>query len=411
MTDKRVALAPADVVWLAEPEQQRLLESLASDARPLHQLLAGLRREFEPARAALLLEQVELRQRAAGKFTAATQMLFTRTGYEQASDEWIAAYKAKRFQSLESAADLCCGIGGDTAALSHSVGRLVACDRDSGILALAEHNVGVQRSREVAQRVEWLCGDVTRAPLEELTAWHIDPDRRATGGRSTHTAVHEPSDDVIDQLLARNTHAAIKLAPACEPLRHWEERAELEWISRAGECRQLVAWFGALTDSPGTRRATLLPAADDAPLASVVGVPTEGMYNESIGSYCYECDPAVLAADLGGVLAGEYDLWQFAVTHGYLTGESQVAHPMLKGYAVEEVMPMQEKRVAAALRARGIGRLTIKHRGVAVDPRALAKRLKLSGDGEGTLIVTRQGERQIALLTTPLGRRERAPGL
>src|SRR5690606_27367077 len=110
-----------------------------------------------------------------------------------------------------------------------------------------------------AQRVDWLCGDVSRAPLEELIAWHIDPDRRAVGRRSTYTAVHEPSDEVIDQLLARNPHAAIKLAPACEPLRHWEERAELEWISRAGECRQLVAWFGALTDSPGTRRATMLP--------------------------------------------------------------------------------------------------------------------------------------------------------
>ncbi len=406
MTNNRVALALADALWLMEPDQQELLAQLADDDRPLLGLLAHLRDRVDPDQARRLVEQRELRQRATNKFTAASRMLFTRTGYEQATDEWIAHYKVARFAGLPSAADLCSGIGGDTAAMAQVVGQLVACDRDPGILALAEHNVKVQTVPEVAECVEWRCGDVREVPIEELSAWHIDPDRRAAGGRSTHTAVHDPSDEVIDQLLALNPNAAVKLAPACEAPTHWQESSELEWISRGGECRQLVVWHGGLTESPGMRRATAIPAAGGTPLGSVAGVPAEAPCDQSIGDYCYECDPALLAADLTGEVARELGLWQFAVTHGYLTGASRHDHALLKGYAVDEVLPMQVKRVAAALRAQGIGRLAIKHRGVKLDPEGLLKRLKPSGDREGVLVVTRQGDRQIALVCSrlePLG--------
>lgn len=402
MTDRPIPITPEDVHWLGEPSQQRKLEQLSRDTRPLHQLLTELRQQMGPDRARLLVEQRALRQRASAKFSAANRMLLTSIGYQQATDEWIAKYKASRFERFGTVADLCCGIGGDTAALAQAAGHVVACDRDPGLLAMAEHNVGVQVPHEVAARVEWHCGDVLQFPLAAVDAWHIDPDRRPAGHRSTRTAAHEPNDEVIDQFLAGHPYGAIKLAPASQPPAHWQAGGELEWISRGGECRQLVVWHGGLTDSPGMRRATILPGADSEPLASVVGQPTTASYDESIEQYCYECDPALLAADLGGLLATELGLWAFAATYGYLTGTDRISHPLLKGYVVEEVLPLQIKRVTAVLREREIGRLTIKHRGVRLDPEALGKRLKPVGGRQGVLIVTRQGERQIALICTRL---------
>ena len=57
---------------------------------------------------------------------------------------------------------------------------------------------------------------------------------------------------------------------------------------------------------------------------------------------------------------------------------------LARGYEVLEELPYQDKRLKAALRERGIGRLTIKKRGVQVVPEELRRRLALRGDAEAT---------------------------
>ena len=126
MTDIPAAITPEEVRWLCEPAHQELLQGLATDNRPLHQRLAGLRRQVGAERAGLLIQQQELRRRGEAKFTTAGRMLFTRLGYEQATDESIAYHKAQRFAPFGAVADLCCGIGGDTAALAKVTRQLAA---------------------------------------------------------------------------------------------------------------------------------------------------------------------------------------------------------------------------------------------------------------------------------------------
>ena len=87
----------ADYQWLTGDEATMLLAELADDPSPLHTAIARLRRNLTATRAHLLIEQVELRRRAAEKFTLAARMFFTRTALEQATDEKTAAYKALRF--------------------------------------------------------------------------------------------------------------------------------------------------------------------------------------------------------------------------------------------------------------------------------------------------------------------------
>ena len=108
----------ADYEWLTGPQAAEVLCDLAGGCEPLHAAATRLRRQFSPARVHLLLEQVELRRRAAVKFERAEEMFFTRLGLEQATDLWVAAYKARRFAGRSPVADLCCGIGGDLLALA-----------------------------------------------------------------------------------------------------------------------------------------------------------------------------------------------------------------------------------------------------------------------------------------------------
>jgi hypothetical protein len=86
----------------------------------------------------------------------------------------------------------------------------------------------------------------------------------------------------------------------------------------------------------------------------------------------------------------------------YVTSDRRVSTPFATGYEVVEELPHGEKRLRAALRERGIGRLTIKKRGVAVVPEQLRKRLSLSGDGEATIVVTRVAGRATVLSVRPL---------
>ena len=85
----------------------------------------------------------------------------------------------------------------------------------------------------------------------------------------------------------------------------------------------------------------------------------------------------------------------------YVTSDLSFRSPFARGYRVLEHLPYREKQLKAALRERGIGRLTIKKRGVDVTPDLLRKRLALNGDEEATLVLTRVGGHGTALLVAP----------
>src|SRR3546814_15072828 len=68
----------------------------------------------------------------------------------------------------------------------------------------------------------------------------------------------------------------------------------------------------------------------------------------------------------------------------YVTADASFRTPFARGYRVIETLPYREKPLRAALRERGIGKLTIKKRGVEVVTELLRKKLSLSGEQEAT---------------------------
>jgi hypothetical protein len=293
-------------------------------------------------------------------------------------------------------ADLCCGIGGDLLALAER-SNVVAVDNDPVANCFAAANLGAVLPNAEVRFHET---DVADVELDGVAAWHIDPDRRATGRRTTSLDACRPNRTVIDRLLQRVPHAAIKLAPATKVPAAWTERCELEWISRGGECRQQVAWHGNLAHEPGQHRATILSAAGSIEAArSVVGKPGNTMRLASrLDQYVFDVDPAVLAARLQGALAAEHDLGALAHGPTYLTGSGPIDDLALTCFRVEDVLPLRVKSLAAHLREHGIGQLEIKKRGLEISPEQLRRELKLRGSGTATLLLTPIAGRASAIL-------------
>src|SRR5204863_8910314 len=123
----------------------------------------------------------------------------------------VAQYKAGRFSNGERLADLCCGIGGDLLALADR-SECIGVERDDVLARLA------QRNCEVCGRAggSVALADAAKFSVQDFAAWHIDPDRRPSGKRTTRVDFQEPPLKVLDELLAQNPNAAIKLAPASD---------------------------------------------------------------------------------------------------------------------------------------------------------------------------------------------------
>ena len=399
----------ADYEWLTGEEAAQVLRDLGGRDEPVHALAARLRKQHSAERTHLLLEQVELRERAKAKFDRARDMFFTRIGLEQATDEWVGGHKARRFAanvSEGSVADFCCGIGGDLISLA-AIGPTIGVDRDPIAGCLATANA---RAAGEDEKTSLRIADIETLDLREFAAWHLDPDRRPQGKRTTALDWSSPSTAVIEQLLVVVPHAAVKLAPAADVPKSWAVRCELEWISRDRECRQLVAWHGALAEAPGKCRSTAL-SSDGSTTASFVGSPNEAFGCSTLDQFLFEPDAAVLAAHLGGALAREQGLSAVSAGIAFLTGPRPVASPLLTCFEVEEVLPLDLRKVGDVLRERGIGKLEIKKRGVEHDPHMIRKKLHLQGSDSGTLVLTKLAGKHAAILARRCVRAHDSPSL
>ena len=386
-----------DYAWLVGEQGRAWLEHVEAEPRPVHRWVAELRKSLSSNRTHLVIQQVDLRNRAAAKFRQPGQMFFTPQGLEQASDEWVAAYKSTRFPSEGVRADLCCGIGGDLRGLA-SRGEVVGVDANPIQALLAQANVEQLASGGASV----LTCDAREVDAANYSACHVDPQRRQSHERHAQLRYYSPGEPFLNGLREASPALAIKLAPAAQVPSAWQQAAEFEWISSRRECRQLVAWFGKLATEPGKRRATRLIADGASPAVkafSFSDIPAAASSIATrIGRYLFEPDPAVIAGQLVGALANRVGIDALSASIPYLTSDRAHAHPLLSCFKITAQMPFQEKKLADELARLRIGSLEIKKRGVDVDPSRLRKRLKLSGEQSATLIVTRWQGRHIALL-------------
>jgi SAM-dependent methyltransferase len=381
--------------WLLTEPGQRLLERAAGASEDPLEASTQLRRDAAADHVAAALTQVTLRRRAVPKFgELAARMYFTPEGLEQATRAPVAAHRASRLGAarIESVVDLGCGIGGDLLAFAGAGITAAGVDLDPLRVEVARANLAaLERGGAV------MVADATTLDLSPFAAVFADPARRTARGRTFDVDDWTPPWPFVESLLRRD--ACVKVAPGI-PHELVPDGVEAEWVSDHGEVKEAALWSGSLATT--SRRATVL---GDGGLATLTDddlpaeLPEPG--GEEPPAFLYEPDGAVIRAGLVQAVAGGVRGRLIDSHLAYVVADESFRTPFARSYRVLEELPYREKPLRAALRERGVGRLTIKKRGVAVVPEELRKRLDLSGEAEATIVLTRQAGRAVCLRVAP----------
>jgi hypothetical protein len=386
----------AELEYLLSSAGQQLLAAVAAayDGANALQVSAALRASYEPSRVAAAMSQVSLRRRAAAKFgTDAETMYFTRDGLEQATHPVVARHRAERAvgTGLGSEQELACGIGADLIAFGRAGAGLTAVDRDPVTARIAGANL---QALAIAGRVG--VGTAETQDCEPADLVYLDPARRTARGRVFDVDAYSPPWSFVKLLFGRDS--VVKTAPgiahAMVP-----DGVEAEWVSLDGQLREAALWSGRAASA--RRRATLLRTAGAAHTVTDADDPGPVAVRPP-GRFVYEPDDAVTRAHLVTTAAAAVGGWLLDARLAYVSSDDEHSGPLVRGYEVLDVLPFREKALRAALRARHVGPLTIKKRGVSVTPEALRARLRLTGSEPATIIVTRTPSGAVAMLVRRL---------
>lgn len=368
--------------------------------------------------ASAVVELVELRERAAGKFEHAHELFFTRRAYEQASGQatarWKVALLKKRWPNQPLVVlDLCCGMGGDLLEVSRHF-PTIGLDRDEALVSLTQENLrrlqrrserlpsivasadvnsilppepyelpteGVNVERPEGHFPGRLLGDwIRNLPpsvgewalkhrlLKHGVVWHLDPDRRSAQGRHTCLSDMSPNEDFLSALVNWSPQGMVKLAPATELDMHWSSVGHWQWLGADRECKQLLGCFGFEPFLEPGRSSVAVAQRDGSEWDWWRPSPGVGNTVSRIRqplTYLYEPHAAVFAARLNHQFAAERS-WQQLAGGDYYSG-NELTEPigeLFASFRVLEVLPFRIERIRDWLKQHGRPLAEIKSRTV-----------------------------------------------
>ena len=154
--------------------------------------------------------------------------------------------------------------------------------------------------------------------------------------------------------------------------------------SLAGSVREACLWSPGLADTGVRRRATMLDTGEQ-----VVDTDPDDCGVAPAGRWLVDPDGAVVRAGLVRHYAARHGLWQIDPDIAYLSGDR--LPDGVRGFEVLEQLGYSERHLRQALSGRAVGAVEILIRGVDVDPDALRRRLRLRGDQQASVVITRIG--------------------
>lgn len=344
-------------------DRQRALD-LAAGLEPAASNIARVSSLTNPDSAAWAFTQWRLRKKAEAKFAKASQMLFVSEALEQATHEAVAAYHASRFPSGVLVADLTCGIAGDLIALAQR-GPATGYELDGERAECARHNISVHGFvAEVREE------DSLNAEIHEYAI--ADPARRVGGKRTLELNEFEPNPFLLAERLRSAKLACMKLSPMLSDQALESLSSSIEFVSYGRECREALLWFGS--EAKEGRWSVHVEYGERLP-ESLSPAPVE-----KPDTYFYEVDPAAIRAHCLGTLCEMHRLALVGESNGYLTGPKLVESAWLVPFEVVHPCLNNEKAVRSWLKQNNARLVSIKTRGVHVDPKSLAKRFESDGD-------------------------------
>ncbi|GAA0533887.1 hypothetical protein GCM10011581_07390 [Saccharopolyspora subtropica] len=348
--------------------------------------VAAARRLVGERFAAAALETAVLRRRAESKLDDCGEWLFTDTALQQATASVVARHRAQRLAGRD-VHDVTCSIGADLAALTAVAARCAGSDLDRVRLLMAQHNLAVAGRSAVLVEADAL------HPVTRNTAVVADPARRDDTGRRRWSPADlvPPLNELLDVYAHRDL--VVKCAPGLD-FAAVPDTAEVEVVSLAGQVREAALWLGGLADARARRRATVL--RPDGTGWTITDAEPDDCPAGEVRQWIVDPDGAVVRAGLVRHYAARHGLAQLDPRIAYLTGDQPP--PGVRAFRVFEHGRYSEKSLRAQLRRHHVGRLEILVRGLDVDPDALRRRLKLKGDEDATVVLTRVGDNAMAYL-------------
>ncbi|ORV64941.1 THUMP-like domain-containing protein [Mycobacterium fragae] len=366
-----------DVAYLTSQAGAAALDTVASlELTDRVADVARVRERFGE-RTPVLVETVLLRRRAATKLPGTGDWLFTDEALQQATAAPVALHRARRLTGLV-VHDVTCSIGAELAALAGCAERALGSDVDPVRLAMARHNT---------PDVD-LCRADALHPVTRDATVIADPGRRTSGRRRFNPRDYQPAlDRLLDVYRGRNL--VVKCAPGIDfdAVRRLGFDGEIEVTSWRGSVREACLWTAGLAEPGVRRRASILDSGEQLTDAE----PNDCAVRPA-GRWIVDPDGAVVRAGLVRHFAARHGLWQLDPDIAYLSGDRLPA--AVRGFEVLAQLPFDERRLRQALASLDCGSLEILVRGVggiAADPDALRRRLRLRGGQSLSAVITRIG--------------------
>jgi len=423
------------------------------------QVSTQLAKEFSNEERAAIMDYMALVPKFREKFgiESTAFLLCDKLALEQSTAQDIGRWKATLWECARQANknssegapvvhDLCCGMGGDSFFLPKEF-IAIGVDLDENRLAMYRYNSSVMRGvSPEASHAHAILGDVrevaTQNNSESTThAQHadyftIDPARRAIEGENQRDLrnLTPTFEEVIE--ISKHYKGGMAKIPPGYPICEIPRGTEILYIGSRTDCRECLVLFGELAKNPDHVRAVMVDktgneianwtfARDEKREARNESEQSQYDHNyelegrnrvyrtsssESdlplggISKFIAEPAPVLLRSHLFGVVALVHDETTHLISPGiaYVTSEKPLPAHAFANYEILESSEISTGAVRAMLKSHDIGKLTLKLRGVKVDPDQEIKRLKPKGKNSATLFYTRLDGEKIAILANPV---------
>ncbi len=338
--------------------------------------------------------------------------------------------------------DLCCGMGGDSFYLPAGL-KVTGVDLDKNRLAMYRHNIqalGKPASVKCADVREVAGSNGAKMPasagMTKTDYFTIDPARRALEGENQRDLKNlTPTLEEVVEISRHYKGGMAKLPPGYPPA-EIPDGTEILYLGGHSDCRECLVLFGELAKHPDTVRAIIVGKAGetlaewarrrDRSLETLDDDLQEKLdRNDSlegkdrtyrtatsrsdlplgeIGKYIAEPAPVLIRSHLFNAAALAHDPNAHLISEGiaYVSSDKPLPAPGFSCYEVLAHTEIATGAVRSMLKEHDIGKITLKLRGVKLDPDAETKRLKPKGKNSAILFYTRFRGEKIAILAKKL---------
>ncbi len=346
-----------------------------------------------------ILDYIPLVPKYRKKFNTTAFLACDKLSLEQSTAADIGKYKAGLFRKGASIDDLCCGMGGDSFFLPKEA-LVRGFDLSESRTEMYRFNtsaMGCPREASVTD-VRIL---QTRSEL-----FTIDPARRKSEGdnQRNFSELTPTLSEIVE--LSRFYKGGMAKLPPGYPTAEFPENAEAVYLGAMNDCRECLLLFGDMAKSPGKTSAVAIDSSQTPHVWRQEESRTKSaeLPVGPLSAYIAEPIPVLIRSHLFAETARKLSPDAHLISPGiaYVSNSEPLRSEAFRNFRVLGNTSLSTGKVKRLLREHGVGKLTLKKRGVEIVPEAEIRRLFPKGDKEGVLFYTRIAGEKAAILAEAL---------